>query len=197
MATDPPERTGKRRGAAKASEAASAREKRAMLERLLDKGLVMVHLDARLPGVAVPKNLKDDPHLRLNLSWRFHIPDFTIDNAHVFASLSFGGVPFPCDIPWRAVFAMSSQVSDEAYLWPDHLPPELWAGLAAAETAARADEAPRDPDGEGDRDGEARPDSGPDDADAPDAPASRPSLRVVGGDGQRRSERRGVLRRVK
>ena len=35
----------------------------------------MIHLDARRPGVAVPSQYAQEAHLRLNLSYRYAIPD--------------------------------------------------------------------------------------------------------------------------
>ena len=53
-------------------------EKKSRLLGALDQGLTMVHLDARRPGVLVPAELKVQPHLALNLSYRFDPPDLHV-----------------------------------------------------------------------------------------------------------------------
>lgn len=99
--------------------------KRDLLDVLLSKGMVMVHLDARCDGVEVPGAHADDFHLRLNLSHHFDIDDFVFDEDGVRASLSFRGERHFCVLPWPAVFAMTSHVEPVGYLWPEDLPSEL------------------------------------------------------------------------
>ncbi len=88
-----------------------------IMERLLDAGKVMVHLLPGLLGVRVPSNFRHERILRLNFSYRFGIADFQVDERGVRASLSFAGVQQFCDIPWGAVVALSSEVTDEIYVW--------------------------------------------------------------------------------
>lgn len=109
-----------------------------LLDTLLGKGKVMVHLDARRDGVEVPTQFQGDHHLRLKLSLWFGIDDFVYDDAGVRASLSFGGKRFYCVLPWHAIFAMTSHVEPIGYLWPDDLPKELAAQLTPAEAGAHA-----------------------------------------------------------
>lgn len=99
--------------------------KKELVEDLLQRGMVMVHLDARLDGVDVPAAHRHDFHLRLNLSLNFDIDDFDIDDVGIRASLSFRGVRHLCVLPWHAVFAITSHVEPLGYLWPDDLPLEL------------------------------------------------------------------------
>ena len=87
--------------------------------------MVMVHLDARKSGVCVPVNHATNPALALNLSLRFNIPDFTIDEHGVSASLSFDRTPFPCVLPWTAIFAVRSHVDESFFVWPEDVPAEL------------------------------------------------------------------------
>jgi stringent starvation protein B len=111
---------------------ASRKGKRELLESLLEKGMVMVVLDARRPGVAVPPHLAKDPQLRLNLSWRFGFL-MELDAWGVKATLTFGGSPFTCRLPWNSIYAMVSHASkDEQYIFPGELPVELQR-LAAGE----------------------------------------------------------------
>ena len=114
--------------------------KRELLESLLEQGMVMVVLDARRPGVAVPPDLARDPQLRLNLSWRFGF-SMELDEWGVKATLTFGGHPFTCRLPWNAIYAMVSHASkNEPYLFPAELPEELQRRAAGEAPDADEDE---------------------------------------------------------
>jgi stringent starvation protein B len=91
----------------------------------LARGVTMVHLDARRPGVVVPPRYADDAHLRLNLSYRYSIPDLEVGEAAVSATLSFGGRPFHCVLPWESIFGITSQASGDGQVWPEDLPVEV------------------------------------------------------------------------
>jgi hypothetical protein len=96
-----------------------------MFSTWIEMGMVQVTLDARRDDVRVPASLKGSYDLRLNFSERFHIADFVWDRRGVRASLSFGGQPFFCDIPWRAVWMLYSHVTNETLLAPrEHVPSE-------------------------------------------------------------------------
>lgn len=99
--------------------------KHTLLNELLEYGKVMVHLDARRDGVEVPRHFRVDSHLRLNLSHHFGYSDFVVDESSARCSLSFGGQPFFCVLPWSSVFAMTSHREPLGFLWPEDLPPEL------------------------------------------------------------------------
>ena len=100
-------------------------EKKTRLLAALDKGMVMIHLDARRPGVLVPSSLRDEAHLRLNLSYRFEPPDLTVGEWGVRCTLSFSGSRFKVAVPWSALFAVTSHVSKESWAYPDDMPAEL------------------------------------------------------------------------
>ena len=91
----------------------------------LARGVTMVHLDARRPGVVVPPQYSRDAHLRLNLSYRYAIPDLEVGDADVSATLSFGGRPFHCVLPWESIFGITSQASGDGQVWPEDLPVEV------------------------------------------------------------------------
>ena len=97
-------------------------EKKQTLLAFLARGVAMVHLDARRPGVLVPEQFKSDAHLRLNLSYRYGLPDFEVGDEQVTATLSFSGRPFLCVLPWDAVFAVTSSGTAEGQVWPEDLP---------------------------------------------------------------------------
>jgi len=123
-----------------------APEKKQRLLDALDRGLVMLHLDARRPGVLVPETLRDEFHLRLNVSYRFDPPDLAVGEWGVRCTLSFGGRRFKVGIPWSALFAITSHVTQEFWMYPDDMPAEvIQQSLAAAQKAQEEG----DPDGKG------------------------------------------------
>lgn len=95
-----------------------------LLNQLLDEGMTMIHLDARVDGVDVPDVFRNDTHLRLNLSWRFG-RTMTVDDDKVIAELTFGGHPHLCVIPFSAVFGMVSHATNRTLMWPEDIPPEV------------------------------------------------------------------------
>lgn len=114
-------------------------EKKDRLLTALEKGMVMLHLDARRPGVNVPEALSEEAHLRLNLSYRFDPPDLSVGEWGVRSTLSFSGRRFTVAIPWNALFAITSHVTREFWMFPDDLPPELLQNPLGAQSR---DEAP-------------------------------------------------------
>jgi stringent starvation protein B len=99
---------------------------------MVERGMVMVVLDARRFGVRVPARFAGELELRLNFSHKFQVPDFRYDERGVRASLSFQGSPFFCDIPWTAVYQLRSHVDNHVRLWPDDMPEELLAMIPEA-----------------------------------------------------------------
>jgi stringent starvation protein B len=147
--------------------------KRTLLERLLEQSMVMATVDARMRGVVVPDHLMGDPQLRLNLSYRFGLT-MELTEGGVHATLTFGGVPFPCIMPWESIYLFVSHATGEPYFFPSDAP----AGLF--------EEAPPGPDASADGDAEAPrfevlPGEPPAEAEesAPRSPPKRGHLRVV------------------
>ncbi len=99
--------------------------KQLVLAELLEQGMVLVTLDARVVGVDVPAHLADDPQLRLNLSYRFGLP-MTLDESGVDATLTFGGQPHKCRIPWESIYLMVSHVTGRPILFPADVPSEFF-----------------------------------------------------------------------
>jgi len=106
--------------------------KRQTLLQYLQRGVAMVHLDARRSGVIVPPQYARDAHLRLNLSHRYAIPDFEIDDRRIQATLSFSGAPFQCILPWESIFGITSHAGD-GQVWPEDLPTEVMQTLSRPE----------------------------------------------------------------
>jgi stringent starvation protein B len=104
---------------------AHAPDKKRTLLGYLSRGVAMVHLDARRGGVVVPPQYAQDAHLRLNFSYRYAIADLDISDEHVQATLSFGGRPFQCVLPWDSIFGITCQASGDGQVWPEDLPSEV------------------------------------------------------------------------
>jgi len=114
-----------------------SQDKQTALLDMLDKGLTMVHLDARAESVDVPPQFQDDAHLRLNFSYRFSLETFVVDDTGISVKLSFGGIEHLCSIPWSAVFAMTHNETGESRVWAMDIPPEL---IQEVERAAQSTE---------------------------------------------------------
>jgi stringent starvation protein B len=99
--------------------------KQSQLLECLEKGMTMIHLDARRPGVLVPEKFKGDHQLMLNLSYRFDPPDLAVSDWGVRQTLSFGGSRFTVAIPWSAVYAVASMVTREVFMFPEDMPEEV------------------------------------------------------------------------
>lgn len=106
-------------------------EKKQRLLAALEKGMAQLHLDARRPGVLVPEQFKTNHHLVLNVSYRFDPPDLTVSDWGVRETLSFGGSRFTVGVPWSALYAITSHVTREFWMYPDDMPQEL--AIAATE----------------------------------------------------------------
>src|SRR4051812_37506333 len=103
----------------------TAPQKYAVFGRFIDRGKVMVTLDARRLGVSVPSQFVDEPQLNLDFSEKFGLQDFVYDERGVRASLSFNRQPFFCDVPWSAVYAVFSHADNERLTWARSLPTEI------------------------------------------------------------------------
>jgi stringent starvation protein B len=104
--------------------------KKETLLSYLARGIAMLHLDARRPGVVVPPQYTGDAHLRLNLSYRYSIPDLEITDELVQATLSFGGRSFRCLLPWASIFGITSNGTGDGQVWPEDLPVEVVHSMA-------------------------------------------------------------------
>lgn len=117
-------------------------EKQKRLLAALEKGMVMIHLDARRAGVLVPPSLRGEAHLRLNLSYNFDPPDLAIGEWGVRSTLSFKGSRFKVAVPWSALFAITSHVTKEFWMYPDDIPSEL---IESSVMSARSEAPPPAP----------------------------------------------------
>lgn len=109
-------------------------EKKARLLKALEVGMTQLHLDARRPGVLVPKKFLGDHHLVLNVSYRFDPPDLSVNDWGVRETLSFGGERFTVGVPWSALYAIASHVSHDFFMFPEDMPEELLQGAVERQT---------------------------------------------------------------
>jgi stringent starvation protein B len=122
----------------------SQADKQTVLEQYLESGMTLIVLDARTPGVDVPDHLRQDPQLRLNLSYKFGLP-MSMSQWGVVATLTFGGIHHACRIPWVAIFAMVSHATGQPHVFPEDVPVELLAQQQAVPSSSEHTEAPAAP----------------------------------------------------
>ena len=115
--------------------------KKDVVAALLEKATVFLHLDPRKQGVVVPQHFRGQPQLVLQVGYAMAvpIPDLKIDDDGVTCTLSFGGRPFWCSMPWSAIYAMVGE-DGRGMVWPDDLPPEVARQAMAAAPAPAAEE---------------------------------------------------------
>ena len=94
------------------------------LSLLLSEGDAMVCLDARRDDVSVPKKHKDDPSLNLIFNLNFRKP-IEINEDEVLVTLSFGGRPYKCVIPFDAIWAIYEPAMKKGQVWEESLPEDI------------------------------------------------------------------------
>jgi len=111
--------------------------KKEVLLALLEKTSVLVHLDARRDGVCVPAHLKTNPQLLLQIGLNLPVPirDLEVSDDGVSCTLSFNRTPFPCVLPYPAIFAMVSEDGGHAMVWAEDVPVEVARAAAEAEAS--------------------------------------------------------------
>jgi stringent starvation protein B len=94
------------------------------LVQLLSEGDAMVCLDARNPEVDVPNSHKNNSSLSLVFNMKFRRP-FDVQESGIFATLSFGGRPYKCVIPFEAVWAIHEPESRKGQVWEASFPKDI------------------------------------------------------------------------
>jgi len=114
--------------------------KREVMQALLERAEARVHLDARRDGVQLPDRLRGDGHVRLDYGYGFQppIPDLSIDDQGIHATLSFNRVPFRTFVPWTAIYLIADFDGNGA-VWQEDIPADL---LDVAEPPAGASPGP-------------------------------------------------------
>jgi stringent starvation protein B len=123
-------------------------DKRTVVDDLLSRGPVLVHFDARRGDVQVPPRFVREAKLVLRFGHALSppIPDLVVDEKGIAGTLTFGGVPFRCVLPWVAIFAAVQDGDQRGMVWPDDIPDDLIdAAGAASVTPGSGDPARRDP----------------------------------------------------
>ena len=112
------------------------KDKQDFLNDMLSKGDAMVCLDARPPDVEVPKAHKTNPMLNLVLSLNFRRPIDILEDG-IYGSLSFGGRPHKCVIPFTAVWAIYEPDTQKGQVWEASIPEDIdWGDPAGAASSA-------------------------------------------------------------
>lgn len=100
--------------------------KQSQFRAFLDRGSVFVHLDPRRANVEAPASIKARPRvvLQVRRALSIPLPDISIDDDAVRVTLSFGGVPFRCALPWSSMFSLVAE-DGEVTVWPLDMPREV------------------------------------------------------------------------
>ena len=96
-----------------------------LIDHLLGDEYCLIHVNPTVSGVVVPDNLRKEPTVTMKLSHYFAGSVFLRDD-RIEADLRFGSLPFNCQIPYEAVWAVSS-MGGELTIWEDRA---LHASLA-------------------------------------------------------------------
>lgn len=115
-----------------------------VMRALLEHAEAQVHFDARRPGVELPDRLLGSGNVRLDYGYGLvpPIPDLSVDEDGIRATLAFNRIPFTTFVPWTAVFLIAD-FSGRGAVWREDLPPELTADLEPGEPGAPTAMEPR------------------------------------------------------
>jgi stringent starvation protein B len=83
--------------------------------------------------VSVPDRFRGDARLVLRFGYELTpaIVDLTLDDAGLGGTLSFGGLPHRCRLPWAAIYAIVGEGDQQGMVWPDDVPAEIQADVRA------------------------------------------------------------------
>ena len=111
-------------------EDASAPDKRRTVEKLLEHGPVLVHVDARRAEVSVPPRFRADPSLALRFGYNLNpaVHALTVDDEAIAGTLTFSGQPYRCVLPWSAVYAATVEGEQRGTVWPEDVPEDVLTG---------------------------------------------------------------------
>jgi stringent starvation protein B len=111
----------------------------ALVQQLLDQGPILVHIDARADSVEVPEQFRNQARLVLRFGYRLSPPivDLDVGEDAIRGTLTFGGQPYPCAVPWSALYAVIAESDGQGTVWPEDVPDEILEelGMASASTA--------------------------------------------------------------
>jgi stringent starvation protein B len=118
--------------------------KEVVVLKLLEEGDIMLCLDARYQGVTVPREHAQNPALRLILNLNFPHP-IHVTATGISADLSFGGRRHRCYIPMDALWAVFNPQTMQGMMWPESIPAEVQAAMAAQQAHATSSSKPEQP----------------------------------------------------
>jgi stringent starvation protein B len=105
-------------------------DKRKAVEALLERGPILVHVDSRHDTVEVPARLRGNPRLVLRFGYGLTpaIPDLVVDATHIAGTLTFGGLPYLCVVPWNAMYGVMVEGEQRGTVWPEDVPDDVLLG---------------------------------------------------------------------
>jgi stringent starvation protein B len=120
-------------------------DKRKAVEALLDRGPILIHVDSRHEGVDVPARLRGSPRLILRFGYGLTPPiaDLTVAEDTLSGTLTFGGVPYTCTVPWRAVYAVMVEGEQRGTVWPEDVPEDVLLSAPEKDEVPEKQERPR------------------------------------------------------
>ncbi|MCB0333114.1 MAG: hypothetical protein KDD55_06415 [Bdellovibrionales bacterium] len=108
-------------------------DKSKLLDTLLDGDHVMIHLDARAPGVDIPEHLGRNHDLTLKISRRFR-GRLELTENQIETELLFNEGYYPCTIPFAALWGVTDE-NGESKIWPYSTPKELLESILVSDEA--------------------------------------------------------------
>lgn len=102
-------------------------QKQLALRRLFEDDWMLIHVDTRIEGVAVPDNLKHTPSVTFKLSRLFQGAT-EISDSLVTAQLLFGSTRQTCTFPYDGIWGATS-FKGSNIVWPESAPKEVLAQL--------------------------------------------------------------------
>ncbi len=99
-------------------------DKRAFVEELLEQGPILVHVNARAHGVSVPSAFAQETKLVLRFGYSLTPPilGFLVDEVGITGTLTFGGVPHRCVLPWQSMYAVVAEGAQQIMVWSEDVP---------------------------------------------------------------------------
>jgi stringent starvation protein B len=120
-------------------------QKRKLVQELMDQGPVLVHVDARADSVEVPDQFRHQARLVLRFGYRLSPPivDLDVGEQAIRGTLTFGGQPFPCAVPWTALYAVIAESDGQGTVWPEDVPDEILEELGMASGGSNGQATPK------------------------------------------------------
>ncbi len=109
---------------------ASGPDKQKTVEGLLERGPILVHVDARRAEVIVPTRFRADASLVLRFGYQLKpsIVDLVVDTVGISGTLSFSGQPTHVVLPWTSVYAAMVEGEQRGTVWPEDVPEDVLTG---------------------------------------------------------------------